>query len=185
MTRPDECRLAHTATTSTSGSIFVRLCQDLSDPPKHPDLMAKHISCLDVGFGEVSFASGIAKDTGDICRLAIWSKCTLDQLNEQYFGAEDVCIPFLQIVSTTCTFYQMKRVGTLCVAVQVGEMEIVQDLPGLISFEPHVFTWLALDLAFTTLLQNIGTATNSKRISFPGLYYHGLCTPSARKMPRH
>ncbi|KAI7830748.1 hypothetical protein BC939DRAFT_260199 [Gamsiella multidivaricata] len=168
MTRPDECRLAHTATSPTSGSVFV----------------AKHNKSLDIGFGKVSFARDVAKDTGDICRLAIWAKRVLDQLGQQYSGMEEACVPFFQIVSTKCIIYQMRRVGTICVAVQVGEMEIVQDLPELLLFEPHVFTWLALDFTFTRLLQNTNTVTKNKRTSLPGLYYHGLCNPSTRKMAK-
>ncbi|KAG0255921.1 hypothetical protein BG011_004847 [Mortierella polycephala] len=182
MTRPDECRLAHTATVPTSGSVFVRLCRDLSAPPKHPDLVAQHSKSLDIAFGEVSFASDTSKDVGDLCRLAIWSKRALDQLDQQYAGTEELCVLFFQIVSTRCTLYQMRRVGTVNVAVQVGQIEIAQDLPGLISFDQHVFTWVLLDLAFSRLLENVGTATKNKRVSPPGCYYRGPSTPSARKM---
>ncbi|KAG0308019.1 hypothetical protein BGZ99_001302, partial [Dissophora globulifera] len=172
-----------TATVPTSGSVFVRLCKDLSAPPKHPDLVAKHVQSLDIAFGEVSFAADLSKDTGDLCRLAIWSKRVADQLDQQYIGTDEVRIPFFQVVSTKCTFFQMRRVGTVSVAVQVGELDIVQDLPGLMLFDQQVFSWLLLEVAFSRLLQDIALAMKHVRLTPPTSYYRGLSTPSARKMP--
>ncbi|KAI7830666.1 hypothetical protein BC939DRAFT_438690 [Gamsiella multidivaricata] len=68
MTQPKKSRLAHTASTPTSGSLFVRMYRDLQAPPKHPDLIVKHTDANDISFGEVSFSSDSAKDTGDFCR---------------------------------------------------------------------------------------------------------------------
>ncbi|KAF9088852.1 hypothetical protein BGX27_002621 [Mortierella sp. AM989] len=39
--RPDFSRLAHTATTATSGSILLRLCKNLSTLSKNPDLLVR------------------------------------------------------------------------------------------------------------------------------------------------
>ncbi|KAG0328887.1 hypothetical protein BGZ99_004199 [Dissophora globulifera] len=55
-----------------------------------------------------------------------------------------------------------RKFGTICVGMEVGKLEIVQDLVGLISFKDHVFVWLSLEKTFTRLLELMKTA--EKRI---------------------
>ncbi|KAF9343538.1 hypothetical protein BGX34_006636, partial [Mortierella sp. NVP85] len=133
--KPDQIRLMHTATTPTTGSLFVRLCKDLEAPPKHPDLIIKHRDTVDVGFGEVSFTSNYGKDQGDLCRLAIWAKRALDQLQTQFEGLQDLDLFFFQIISTHCTIYQACKVGTICVVFKMEELDVVHHLGNLLSFE--------------------------------------------------
>ncbi|KAK3816600.1 MAG: hypothetical protein J3Q66DRAFT_200232 [Benniella sp.] len=186
MNKPEQSRLAHTATTATTGSLFVRLCKDLNTLPKHPDLIVKHQKTLDIGFGEVSYSKEFTKDQGDLCRLAIWSKRAIDQLQAQYEGLDDLDLPFFQAVSKDCTIYQMRRIGSICVAVELGKLEIVQDLASLVSFkEDHVFVWLKLEKLFTRLWGLMANAKERQDTSTAPHCYHGLSTPSARKMPKH
>ncbi|KAG0205493.1 hypothetical protein BGX33_007893 [Mortierella sp. NVP41] len=111
MNNPDESRIAHTATTPTTGSLFVRLCKDLGTPPKHPDLIVKHADTTDIGFGEVSFTKDFGKDQGDLCRLAIWTKRALDHLVAKHEGLEDMELVFMQVVGTKCKVFVMRRAG--------------------------------------------------------------------------
>ncbi|KAG0299385.1 hypothetical protein BGZ98_010093 [Dissophora globulifera] len=57
----------------------------------------------------------------------------------------------------------MWKFGTICVGMEVGKLELVQDLVGLISFRDRVFEWLSLEKTFTRLLEFMKAA--EKRIA--------------------
>ncbi|KAG0362882.1 hypothetical protein BGX24_005042, partial [Mortierella sp. AD032] len=111
--RPDCSRLAHTATTATSGSLFVRLCKNLESTPKHPDLLVRYRESFDVGVAEVSLESCAQKDIGDLCRVALWSKRILDELVTRMEITEEVQVLFFQVIGKNCIFYAMRRLGTV------------------------------------------------------------------------
>lgn len=93
-----------TATTATSGSNFVRLCKNLTTLAKKPDLLVRFKECLDIGVAEVSFEASALKDTGDLCRTALWSKRVLDQIVTRFENVEQVKLIFFQVVEQTCIF---------------------------------------------------------------------------------
>ncbi|KAF9159847.1 hypothetical protein DFQ26_006114 [Actinomortierella ambigua] len=81
----------------------------IGSEPRHPDLILKHKEEKGIGFGEVSLTSCNRKDTGDLCRCAIWSKRVLDQLVTKYEGIDDIAVLFMQVVDRTCSIYQIRR----------------------------------------------------------------------------
>ncbi|KAF9350023.1 hypothetical protein BGX34_001453 [Mortierella sp. NVP85] len=183
VTKPDQARLVHTATAPTTGSLYVQLFKDLGSSSKHPDLIVNHQKAVDVGFGEISFEAGFSKDQGDLCRLCLWVKRALDQLQTEFEGLQDVDLNFVQVISKDCHIYQMSKFGSVCVVMEISKFEIVQDLESLLQFEDNLPAWLALEKSFMRLLDQMSSCTPREDKSKARPCYPGLSTPSSRNMP--
>lgn len=122
-----------TATTSTSGSIFVRLCKNLTTSSKNPDFLVRFKECLDIGVAEVSFEASARKDTGDLCRSALWSKRVLDEIVTKFENIEQVKLIFFQVVEQTCIFYTMRRADTVCIAVEIAKLKIAYTVSDVLT----------------------------------------------------
>ncbi|KAF8942780.1 hypothetical protein BGZ47_006158 [Haplosporangium gracile] len=137
--RPDCSRLAHTATAATSGSLFVRLRKNLESAPKHPDLFVRYPESTDVSAAEVSLEPCAQKDIGDLCHIALWSKRILDELVTRMEITEETQVLFFQIIGKNCTFYAMRWLGTVCIAVEMARIKIAYTISGvLVGFEEDV-----------------------------------------------
>ncbi|KAF9907473.1 hypothetical protein EC991_010939 [Linnemannia zychae] len=181
--RPDFSRLAHTATTATSGSIFVRLCKNMSTLSKNPDLLVRYKECLDIGVAEVSFESSAPKDTGDLCRTALWSKRLLDQIVTKFENIEQVQLIFFHVVEQTCTFYIMRRADTVCVAVEFARLKIAYNISDVLTnFEDDARDWLLICRTFDNLVTMLQSAKLRKSEHPPPAVFAGLCTPRSRYM---
>ena len=93
----------------------MRLCKNLSTSSKNPDLLVRFKECLDIGVAEVSLEPSALKDTGDLCRVALWSKRLLDQIVTKFENMDEVKLIFSQAIEQTCVFYTMMRAETVCV----------------------------------------------------------------------
>ncbi|KAG0196509.1 hypothetical protein BGX33_001570 [Mortierella sp. NVP41] len=183
--RPDCSRLAHTATTATSGSLFVRLCKNLESAPKHPDLLVRYRESTDVGVAEVSLEPCAQKDIGDLCRVALWSKRILDELVTRMEITEEAQILFFQVTGKNCTFYAMRRSGTVCVAVEMAKIKIAYTISDVLAgFEEDVRDWLFVDRTFQNLVSTLQSAMPRKSHSPPPPVFAGLSTPRSRRMSR-
>ncbi|KAF9364161.1 hypothetical protein BGX34_002376 [Mortierella sp. NVP85] len=149
----------------------------------HPYLIVKHQKAVDVGFGEISFEAGFSRDQGDLCRLCLWAKRALDQLQTEFEGLQDVDLHFVQVISKDCHIYQMSKFGTICVVAETGMLEIVQDLQSLLKFEDNLPAWLGLEKSFMKLLDQMSSCTPREGKSKATPCYPGLSTPSSRNMP--
>ncbi|KAG0345137.1 hypothetical protein BG004_003938 [Podila humilis] len=134
--RPDVCHIAHTATTAASGSNFLRLCKNMKTSPKNPDLCLSFKECIDLGVVEVSLD---AKDTGDLCRTALWSMRLLDQIVTKFEDLEHVDLIFFQVVAQNCIFYIMRRAGSVCVAVEFARLKIAYTISDILTL---IHSWL-------------------------------------------
>jgi hypothetical protein len=185
---PQNLSFGHsTATTATSGSLFVPLCKNLESAPKHPDLLVRYrgSSSTDVGVAEVSLEPCAQKDTGDLCRVALWSKRILDELVTKMEITEGIQVLFFQVIGKNCTFYAMKRSGTVCVAVEISKIKIVYTLTDvLVWFEEDVRGWLVVDRTFQNLVSTLQSAVPRKSGSPPPPVFAGLSTPRSRRMSR-
>ncbi|KAG0209177.1 hypothetical protein BGX33_005767, partial [Mortierella sp. NVP41] len=159
---PKECapvseanQTSSTATTSTSGSIFVRLCKNLITSSKNPDFLVRFKECLDIGVAEVSFEASARKDTGDLCRTALWSKRVLDEIVTKFENIEHVKLIFFQVVEQTCIFYTMKRADTVCIAYTVSDV--------LTGFEDDARDWLLVCRTFDSLVTTLKSAKERMR----------------------
>ncbi|KAF9124952.1 hypothetical protein BGW39_007783, partial [Mortierella sp. 14UC] len=183
--RPDFSRLAHTATTSTSGSIFVRLCKNLTTSSKNPDFLVRFKECLDIGVAEVSFEASARKDTGYLCRTALWSKRLLDEIVTKFENVEQVNLIFFQVVEQTCVFYTMKRADTVCIAVEIARLKIAYTLSDILTdFEDDARDWLLVCRTFDSLLTTLKSAKERKSENSPPLVFVGLRTPRSRHMKK-
>ncbi|KAG0332580.1 hypothetical protein BG004_001187, partial [Podila humilis] len=182
--RADETRLAYTSTAPTSGSLLIRMFHNMRSEPRHPGLILKHKEEQDIGFGEVSRQPSFRKDVGDFCRCAIWSKRALDQLVTKQEGIDDIALLFMQVVDRSCSIYQIRRCGTICVTSLLCKFNIVVCLEDLLAkFEDDVHDWLLFARAFDEMLSLMRLA--KERTSRAPLCFAGLATPRARKMDRN
>jgi len=150
--------------------------------PRHPDIIVKHQEQRDVGFGEVSLSANFAKDRGDLCRCALWSKRALDQLVATYRNVDHITVLFLQVINRSCTFYQMRRCGTICIASRLCEFDIVFCLDDLLTkFEDHVQDWILVTNVFESMLDLLREAKPRKDTPLPRCFV-GIATPRARNM---
>ncbi|KAF9084455.1 hypothetical protein BGX29_002544 [Mortierella sp. GBA35] len=159
---PKECapvseanQTSSTATTSTSGSIFVRLYKNLITSSNNPDFLVRFKECLDIGVAEVSFEASARKDTGDLCRTALWSKRVLDEIVTKFENIEHVKLIFFQVVEQTCIFYTMKRADTVCIAYTVSDV--------LTGFEDDARDWLLVCRTFDSLVTTLKSAKERMR----------------------
>ncbi|KAI8363702.1 hypothetical protein B0O80DRAFT_492822 [Mortierella sp. GBAus27b] len=102
----------------------MRLCNNLSTPCKNPDLLVRFQEYLDIGVAEVSLEPSALKDTGDLCRIALWSKRLLDQIVTRFENMDQIKLIFLQVIGQTCVFYTMMRADAVCVAVEFARLKI-------------------------------------------------------------
>ncbi|KAF9346777.1 hypothetical protein BGX34_003615 [Mortierella sp. NVP85] len=191
--RPDCSRLAHTATTATSGSLFVRLCKHLETAPKHPDLLVRYRNeestsqeRTDIGVAEVSLDPCPQKDIGDLCRIALWSKRIMDEIVTKMEITEEARILFFQVIEKNCTFYAMRRLGTVYAAVKVAEIKIAYTISDVLTeFEKDVPSWLLVDRIFQDLVSTLRSAKPRKSDSptAPPVFA-GLSTPRSRRMSK-
>ncbi|KAF9119789.1 hypothetical protein BGX30_003617 [Mortierella sp. GBA39] len=172
--RPDCSRLAHTATTATSGSLFVRLCKNLENAPKHPDLFVRYRESTDVGVAEITLELCAQKDIGDLCRVALRSKRILDELVARMEITEEAQVLFFQAIGKNCTFYAMRRSGTVCVAVEMANIKIAYTISDVLAgFEEDVRGWLLIDRTFQNLVSTLQSAMPRKAHSPPPLSSQG------------
>lgn len=171
-----------TATAATSGSLFVRLCQNMITSSKNPDLLVRYKEIVDIGVAEVSYEASAQKDIGDLCRTALWSKRMLDQIVTEFEKTEDVQLVFFQVVGQTCTFYVMRRAGTLCIAAELAEIKIAYKLPDVLTdFEDSARDWVIVCQTFDNLLTTLKGAKPRKSDSPPPVFV-GISTPRSRHM---
>ncbi|KAG0219497.1 hypothetical protein BGX31_011298 [Mortierella sp. GBA43] len=179
--RPDVTRLAHTATTATSGSIFV--CKNLSTSCKNPDLLVRFQEYLDIGVAEVSLEPSALKDTGDLCRVALWSKRLLDQIVTKFENMDQIKLIFFQVFGQTCVFYTMMRADTVCVAVELARLKIAYSISDVLtSFEDDARDWLLLCRNFDSLVTMLKSAKERPLETTPPAVFVGLSTPRSRHM---
>ncbi|KAF9348766.1 hypothetical protein BGX34_002255 [Mortierella sp. NVP85] len=182
MDRPDETRIAHTASAPLTGSILVRLYIDLDQSPRHPDVVVKYHEEVDIGVGEVSLSPAFQKDQGDLARTLIWSKRAADEIAIKFEGVEDMNKMFIQVIEKTCNIYLLCRVGTACVASQIGTMQILYTLSDTLAFENNVGTWLTLEKTFESAVNVLNNATLRRAESKAPPCFPGLATPRSRQM---
>ncbi|KAF8979351.1 hypothetical protein BGZ46_005584 [Entomortierella lignicola] len=187
-THANRSRIAYTATSPTSSSLFINQCLGVSHPPKHPDLIIKSTNGLELGFGEVS-GVGVNdrnKDTGDLCRAAIWTKKALDNALIKFEGLEDLQLPFFQVLGKKATVFWMRRFGSVCVAWEVGELVIVDGLNVLLDeFEVCLDIWGLLEMNYGSSLSMIENAAGHPRTTpHPSIFHSFTATPSSRKMSK-
>ncbi|KAG0247977.1 hypothetical protein DFQ27_001318, partial [Actinomortierella ambigua] len=181
--RPDISRLAHTATTATSGSIFVRLFKSMTTLSKNPDLLVRFKESLDIGVAEVSFESSVLKDTGDLCRTALWSKRLLDEIVTKFENIDQVGLIFFQVIEQTCVFYTMLRADTVCVALEFARLKIAYTISDVLSnFEDDARDWLLVCKTFDNLVTTLMSAEKRKSEHLPPAVFVGLSTPRSRHM---
>ncbi|KAF9090663.1 hypothetical protein BGX27_002200 [Mortierella sp. AM989] len=172
-----------TATTATSGSIFVRLCRNLSTQSKKPDFLVRFKDCLDIGVAEASFEASVLKDTGDLCRTALWTKRHLDQIVTRFKDIEQVSLIFFQVVEQTCIFYIMRRADTVCITVEIARLKIAYTVSDILTkFEDNVQDWLLVCRTFDNLVTMLKSATERKLENLPSPVFVGLSTPRSRHM---
>ncbi|CAO3568897.1 unnamed protein product [Mortierella alpina] len=177
--------LYDTATTATSGSLFVRLCKNLESAPKHPDLLVRYRESTDVGVAEVSLEPCAQKDIGDLCRVSLWTKRILDELVTKMDITEEAQVVFFQVIGKNCTFYAMRRLGTVCVAVEMAKIKIAYTISDVLTgFEEGVQGWLLVDRTFQNLVSTLQSALPRKPDSLPPPVFAGLSTPRSRRMSR-
>ncbi|KAG0298588.1 hypothetical protein BGZ97_004008, partial [Linnemannia gamsii] len=62
---------------------------------------------------------------------------------------EEVQVLFFQIVGKNCTFFAMRRSGTVCVAVEMAKIKIANTISDILTgFEEDVRDWLLVDRTF-------------------------------------
>ncbi|KAF9544256.1 hypothetical protein EC957_012302 [Mortierella hygrophila] len=143
--RPDTTRLAHSATTSSSGSPYIRLCANFDTKPQPQDMRVRHEEKRDISVSEVSLERGFANDRGDLSRIALLAKRMLDQLITTFSGLDKARIIFFQVIRQTCEFYQMTRCETVCVANRIGCLTIAYTLNDVLKgFEDDCRTWITV-----------------------------------------
>ncbi|KAF9900746.1 hypothetical protein EC991_006919 [Linnemannia zychae] len=161
--RPDCSRLAHTATTAISGSLFVRLCQNFEAAPKYPDFLVRYQESTDIGVAEVSLEPNAQRDIGNLCRVALWSKRILDELVTRLDITEEAQVLFFQVIGKNCIFYTMRRSGTVCVVVEVAKIKIAYTISDVLAgFEEDVRSWLLVDRTFQNLISTLQSALPRK-----------------------
>ncbi|KAK3811774.1 MAG: hypothetical protein J3Q66DRAFT_442642 [Benniella sp.] len=181
--RPDVSRLAHTATTPTSGSIFVRLCKSLSTSCKNPDLLVRFQECLDIGVAEVSLEPSALKDTGDLCRVALWSKRLVDQIVTRFENMDQLKLIFFQVIGQTCVFYTMMRADTVCVAMEFARLKIAYSISNVLTdFEDNARDWVLLCRNFDSLVTMLKSAKDRPLKTPSPAVFVGLSTPRSRHM---
>ncbi|KAG9070361.1 hypothetical protein KI688_009698 [Linnemannia hyalina] len=157
--KPDESRLAHTASAPLTGSVLLRVYFKLGQLPRHPDLVVRYHEIIDIGVGEVSLSASISKVQGDLARTLLWSKRAADEVVTRFEETEDMNLLFVQVIGQTCNLYLMCRVGTVCVATKIGTIQILYTLSDTLSFEDQVQTWLTLDKPFNSTVSVLNDAT--------------------------
>ncbi|KAF9931050.1 hypothetical protein BGZ65_005070 [Modicella reniformis] len=175
MDRPDETRIAHTATTTMTDSLFPRVYFNLEQSPR---VVVKYHETMDIGVGEASLSASFQKDRGDLARTLIWSRRAADEIATQFEGVGDMNILFVQIIGQSCNVYLLCRVGTVCVASKLGTMKILFTLSDALSFEDDVQTWLTLDKTFNNAVNVLNAGTHRRADSTPPPRFPGLATPS-------
>ncbi|KAG0314013.1 hypothetical protein BGZ99_008434, partial [Dissophora globulifera] len=182
MDRPDETRIAHTATTPLTGSLLIRLYLNLDQPPRHPDIIVKYHETVDISVGEASLVASFQKDQGDLARTLMWSKRAADEIATRFEGVDDMNVIFVQIIGQVCNMYLLCRIGTVCVATKIGTMKILFTLSDALSFEDDVQAWLTLDKTFNSAVNVLNDGTRRRADSIPPSCFPGLATPRSRKM---
>ncbi|KAF9347404.1 hypothetical protein BGX34_003167 [Mortierella sp. NVP85] len=169
--RPDVSCLTHSATTATSGSLFVRLCQNMISSGKNPDLLVRYKEIVDIGVAEVSYEASAQKDIGDLCRTALWSKRMLDEIVTAFENTEGVQLLFFQVVGQICNFYVMRRAGTVCVAAQLATIKIAYNLSDILTkFEDSARDWVVVCQTFDNLITTLKAAKPRKSDSPPPVF---------------
>ncbi|KAF9186657.1 hypothetical protein BGZ51_009347 [Haplosporangium sp. Z 767] len=169
MDRPDETRIAHTASAPEQSSHY-------------PDVVVKYHETVDIGVGEASLSASFQKDRSDLARILMWSKRAADEITTRFEGVEDMNILFVQIIGQTCNVYLLCRVGTVSVASKVGTIKILFTLSDTLSVEDDVQTWLTLEKTFNGAVNVLNDGTCRRADSIPPPRFPGLATPRSRKM---
>ncbi|KAG0264178.1 hypothetical protein BG011_007332 [Mortierella polycephala] len=182
MDRPDETRIAHTASIPLTGSLLPRVYFKLEQSLHYPDVVVKYHETVDISVGEASLSASFQKDRGDLARMLMWSKRAADEIATGFEGVEDMNILFVQIIGQTCNVYLLCRVGTVSVASKVGTMKILFTLSDALSFEDDVQAWLTLDKTFNNAVNVLNDGTHRRADSTPPPCFPGLATPRSRKM---
>ncbi|GJJ74901.1 hypothetical protein EMPS_07259 [Entomortierella parvispora] len=180
--RPDETRLAHTASAPVTGSVLLRVYFDVGQLPRHPDVIVKYQEKVDIGVGEVSLSASFQKDQGDLARVLMWSKRAADEIATRYENVEDVDVVFLQIIGQKCDAYLLHRIGTVCVAARICTMKILYTLSDALSFEDEVIQWITLEKTFSHTATTLNGATHRREDTAPPSCFVGLKTPRSRNM---
>ncbi|KAI1301966.1 hypothetical protein EDD11_005766 [Mortierella claussenii] len=182
MDRPDETRIAHTASTPLTGSILLRVYLNLEQSPRYPDVVVKYHETVDIGVGEASLSASFQKDRGDLARTLIWSKRAADEIATWFESVEAMNILFVQIIGQTCNVYLLCRAGTVTIASKIGTMKILFSLSDALAFEDNVQAWLTLDKTFSNAVNILNNGTHRRADSAPPPCFPGLATPRSRKM---
>jgi hypothetical protein len=164
--------------------------------PKHPDLKIRYQERTsqesigqegtDIGVAEVSLDPCPQKDTGDLCRVALWSKRIMDEIVTKMEINEEARVLFFQVIEKSCTFYAMRRLGTVYAAAKVAEIKIAYTISDVLTeFEKDVSSWLLADRIFQDLVSTLQSAKPRKPNS-PDMprVFAGLSTPRSRRMSK-
>ncbi|KAG0362199.1 hypothetical protein BGZ54_008720, partial [Gamsiella multidivaricata] len=180
--RPDETRIAHTASTPLTGSLLLRVYLNLEQSLRYPDIVVRYHETVDIGVSEASLSASFQKDQGDLAWTLMWSKRAADEIATRFEDVEDMNILFVQIIGQTCNVYLLCRVGTVSVASKVGTMKIRFTLSDALSFQDDVQAWLTLDKTFNNAVNILNDGTHRRADSTPSPSFLGLATPRSRKM---
>ncbi|KAF8925214.1 hypothetical protein BGZ58_001004 [Dissophora ornata] len=162
---------------------FSRLAQNLSNTSRNPDFLVWFKECLDIGVAEVSLTASALKDTGDLCRTALWSKRALDEIVTKFEDMEQLQLIFFQVVEQTCIFYTMKRADTVCIAVEIARLKIAYTISDILTgFEDHALDWLLVCRTFDSLVTTLKSAKERTLANPPPPVFAGLTTPRSRHM---
>ncbi|KAG9067044.1 hypothetical protein KI688_012956 [Linnemannia hyalina] len=109
----------------------------------------------------------------------------LDELVTRMEITEEAQVLFFQVIGKKCTFYAMRRSGTVCVAVEIAKIKIAYTISDVLAgFEEDVRGWLLVDRTFQNLVSTLKSAMPRKPHSPPPPVFAGLRTPRSRRMSR-
>ena len=99
---------------------------------------------------------------------------------------EEARVLFFQVIEKSCTFYAMRRLGTVYAAAKVAEIKIAYTISDVLTeFEKDVSSWLLADRIFQDLVSTLQSAKPRKPNS-PDMprVFAGLSTPRSRRMSK-